>query len=369
VWDEVTGAIAGDSGRSVEAVRAWLSERPLRADVLLAEGFIHATGHTDTIEQDLEELVGRPVRFTTDLTGAYGATWIPANQIAVLHIGGGIISGSGGQSLFGHKTGTDDVDRAIEEIAGNPAIRAVVLRIDSPGGSAHAAERIHDAVRRLDERLPVVVSMGDVAASGGYYVASIDAPIHASPQTLTGSIGIYAGNLALDELLGRIGVNRDSSERGGRASYFDGRAWSEEDRLAVRAHIESAYDLFIDRVAEARDLSSDDVRAVAEGRIWSGRDAAERGLVDGIDGFLGALDAARSAGGIRDDAPVSLVHYPRPRFGVGAMIGQAVQADLEVEQSVRDWIGRLGMRAFAEHASAIEPGAPMAQLEWVLEQL
>jgi protease-4 len=180
------------------------------------------------------------------------------------------------------------------------------MRVDSPGGSAVASEVIWREVSRLRESgKPVVVSMGDLAASGGYYISCPANVIVALPSTLTGSIGVLGGKMVVDSLLDRIGVNTGSVQRGARAFMYSARkGFSEDERARFGVTIDAIYDDFVGKVAVGRKRPVADIEAVARGRVWTGRDALEAGLVDELGGLRDAIRIARERAGLPDDAPV-----------------------------------------------------------------
>jgi protease-4 len=210
-----------------------------------------------------------------------------------------------------------------ERIREDEKVRGVVLRIDSPGGEGVASDLIWRAVRQVCSEKPVVVSMGDVVASGGYYVAAAADAILAEPGTVTGSIGVVGGKVNLADLYQRLGVAKDAVERGARAGLLsETRSFTPDERSAVRGEMEALYELFLERVAEGRSMTRDEVNRVAQGRIWSGRRADSLGLVDGLGGPLEALAEVRRRAGIAPEESILLDVHPRlPRIpGLFALI-------------------------------------------------
>jgi protease-4 len=198
---------------------------------------------------------------------------------------------------------------ALQALTVDDAVKAVVLRIDSGGGSAQASELIWRAVAELTARKPVIVSMSDVAASGGYYIASGATRIFALDDTLTGSIGVVGGKLALRDALGKLGVNTFPIGRGKRATMFASLGpWSDDERAAIRSSMEAVYRVFVGRVAEGRHKTPEDVQKIAQGRVWTGARAKELGLVDEIGGLDAALAEARRRARLDADAPLEI--YP-----------------------------------------------------------
>lgn len=234
-------------------------------------------------------------------------------KIAVLNARGPIVDMSLGAGYSSMLIMRDDFVRTIEEIRKNKTIKAVVLRIDSPGGSGYASDIIWKKLKQLDEEKPVVVSMGTVAGSGGYYIACPGRLIFAEATTITGSIGVLAvlGNQA--SMLNRMDVNMHEMRRGARSLFGAGnRDLSPEDRAFLQKYILDFYEIFLDRVAAGRRMPKDEVRKVAEGRVYTGRQALDIGLVDRIGGLTEAIAAAREMAEIPPSAEIKLVDYPRP---------------------------------------------------------
>lgn len=374
VWETLRDGIADNFDIPSDDAEALLSDAPIFADALLADGHVDAVLYRDELADEIDALVGRPVSVSAysrpEVREGY---WFEPNEIAVLHISGSIVMGRSGGGLLGPRTGAQTIVDTARALAVDPNVEGVIVRVDSPGGSAEASDRIQRALTELARHKPTIVSMGDVAASGGIYVASFGVPIYTSPNTLTGSIGIYAGTVAIDGLLDRVGIHRERSTRGGPSDLFEARRWSEEEVAAVRAHIENAYETFLERIAEARSMSRDDVDAVAQGRIWSGDAALAAGLVDATTGFAGALDDVRNRTGLLD-RPYTLAHYPRPRPSLHALLPDLPQMgvstnDLDDATALLQGLGldRI-FRALAPMMLAT-PNAPMAHLEWELTGL
>jgi protease IV len=188
-------------------------------------------------------------------------------------------------------------------------VKAIVVRVDSPGGDGSASDLIWRELRRAREekRKPVVASMGDVAASGGYYVAVAADEIFAEPSTLTGSIGVFVGKFDLEELYRDLGVKLVTNKRGKSADLFStARSLSDEEKKTLQAWVDAFYEQFVDRVAEGRHLPRERVHEMAQGRVWSGRQAQERGLVDKMGGLRDAIASAKARAGIGADDPVLL---------------------------------------------------------------
>lgn len=234
-------------------------------------------------------------------------------KIAILHARGPIIDFSLGPVFSSMLICRDDFIEVIDQIRRNKSIKAVVMQIDSPGGSGYASDMIWKKLRELDEKKPLVVCMQRVAGSGGYYIACPARLIFAQPTTITGSIGVLGMKVSPTGLFNRLDFDWLDMERGKRSMLFYGmEAWDEEELAFIQDHIDWFYEIFLGKVAETRKLSKQRVREIAEGRIYTGRQAAELGLVDRLGGLDDAVDAARELADIPPSAELKLVHYPRP---------------------------------------------------------
>jgi len=190
-----------------------------------------------------------------------------------------------------------------------------VLRIDSPGGDAQAADDIWSAVRRLNAQKPVIVSMSDLAASGGYYIAAPATRIVAQPGTLTGSIGVYGGKLNVLGLYHKLGLNVETVSRGRNAEMLSPvRDFDASEAASFQAQIDSTYQLFLRRVSAGRSIDLDVADSVGRGRVWSGRAAAQRSLVDTLGGIRTAWKLALRSAGLPQGQQLSLEEYPRPVY-------------------------------------------------------
>jgi protease-4 len=195
----------------------------------------------------------------------------------------------------------------MERLENDDNVKAVVMRINSPGGSALASDRMWDAARHLAEAKPLIASVGDMAASGGYYIASAADEILAHPNSLVGSIGVVGGKFNFAGLAEDIGVNTYVLQRGKRAAWSTPvRALNPTERQAFEALLRDTYDRFIDRVAAGRKMEREAVLAAAEGRVMTAQDGKELGLIDEMAGLSEALVKARAAAGLGPDAPVEL---------------------------------------------------------------
>ena len=234
-------------------------------------------------------------------------------HVALVYALGNIIDGDG-QGLLGarEEIAGHTLAAALRALAADPAVAAVVLRVNSGGGSALASEQITAALDEVKKAKPVVVSMGRVAASGGYYISTCATKVYALPETLTGSIGVVGGKIALGRMLSRIGVDTYSVTRGKRAAMWSAMTpWTDDERREVLAMMEDVYKVFVGRVMACRDQTYDQVHAIAQGRVWTGAAARGHGLIDALGGLQDALADARALANIAPSVPLE-VYPPEP---------------------------------------------------------
>jgi protease-4 len=312
-FEQIVGDLAAARGLSAGAVRALIDEAPLDAERARAAGLVDRVEYPDEFRHRLEQEHGTDD--WRDLARA-GAPRRDAPAVAIAFAQGTIVRGAGGVDPWGREMfiGSDGFGELLAELAEDDDVRAVVLRVDSGGGSALASDLLHRRVELLRQKKPVVVSMSDLAASGGYYLAAKASRIVAEPGTLTGSIGVVGGKLATgrfeQELLG---ATRDPISRGAHAGLYSlARPWTPDERALLGARMQAIYRRFLDIVAEGRGLAAPEVERLAEGRIWTGADARRLGLVDELGGLDAALAAARELAGLGDDE-AAVRFYPRAR--------------------------------------------------------
>lgn len=308
--------VAEGRGMAPDSVRAILDRGPFHAEEALALGLVDVLAYRDQALDLLEEEVGDGV--THLAVGEYhargGREWGRGDRIAVVYGLGAIQRGSSGfDPLSGEASmGASTVAAALREAAEDPRVRAILFRVDSPGGSWVASDLIRREVHRArEEGKPVVVSMGNAAASGGYLISSGADRIVAHPTTLTGSIGVAGGRFVLEDFFERLGVTWDRVQVGESAGYMGGiEDFTEEEWARFQASLDRIYDGFVQRVAEDREMDPAQVDAAARGRVWTGRDALDRGLVDELGGFETAVAAARELAGLEPEGRVQLTVYP-----------------------------------------------------------
>jgi len=344
-------------------LRQAIDEGPYIAERAQERGLVDRIEHFATIKEQLTQ------QGASFLPGYFGRRldrqgWSRPPRIAVIAVDGLIADGRSSElPLPGSRVaGAETLLAALEEAAGDSSVRAIVLRIDSPGGSATAAERIHRGVATAAQKKPLIVSLGATAASGGYYIAVPGKVVFAQPSTITGSIGIFAGKFDLSGLFSWLGVGRSTVRRGERADLLGvDRPFSDAERAAVRDQLRDAYKLFVRRVAEGRRLTPEQVEERAEGRVWTGEQALARQLVDRLGGLADALAEARRQGGLDPDEEVELW---QPRSSSGVQL--SVAADVLAETPPRDDLATLlGLDWRAPHPLLASTSGLLAELGWL----
>jgi protease-4 len=314
--------LSADTGRDEASIKATIDRGPFTSDEALREKLAAVALDKHDLERDARTVFGPRARFTTPSPRPLEPRFGPTGQVGVVMIDGTIIDGDNVDVPFldVHMSGGHTISDTIDQMADDSRIRAIVLRIDSPGGAVMASDQIWRAARRAQAKKPVIASMGEVAASGGYYVASAAHEIWASPSTITGSIGIFYGKVDVAQLAARIGVGIESEARGAHAgadSLF--RPFTDEERAGLADKLRVWYRQFLARVAEGRKLPLERVDELARGRVYNGDDAQAVGLVDSLGGLSSALARARQLSGL--DADAELVVKPAVPSNVLELLG------------------------------------------------
>ncbi|GAA0329908.1 signal peptide peptidase SppA [Actinoallomurus spadix] len=320
IGEQLVAGVAAGRGLPEDRVRELIDRAPLLGPEALEAGLVDRLAYRDEVYAEVRAAAGAEarLRYVARYNRAQGVSKrIPRPQqdvIALIQGHGQIRLGRSGRSLLPGQSasiGSDTIAAAFRAAAGDDKVKAIVFRIDSPGGSYVASDTIwREVILAREAGKPVVVSMGNVAASGGYFVAAPADTIVAQPGTLTGSIGVVFGKPVVGDLLDRLGIGLGSAEHGAHARmYAPTRDFTDEEWSRVNTFLDRVYDDFVGKVAEGRGLSPERVHDLARGRVWTGADAHERGLVDELGGLSYAVELARKKAGLAADAPVR--SYPR----------------------------------------------------------
>lgn len=328
---QLVAGIAAGRGMSEEAVREAVDRAPLLAVEAEETGLVDGLLYRDQLMERVDESWGegaRRIGLSAYLKGA-GRLHRRGPTVALVYGTGAIARGKSRFEPLGRAPtmSSDEVAKAFQAAIDNKRVRAIVFRVDSPGGSASASEVIRREVDRArDKGKPVVASMGDVAGSGGYWVAATSDAIVAQPGTITGSIGVLTGKFVTREALARAGIRFDEVHVGANAGFgTPDRDYTEREWERVQAQLDGIYAEFVRLVAEGRAMDPADVERVARGRIWSGADARGHGLVDELGGLHRACAIAAEKAGIEDRYRVQV--FPRPKSTVGTILQRRKPGD------------------------------------------
>ena len=339
-----TAAIAESRKKSVDDVKALVDGAPYNANQAKALGLIDDALYRDQVDNDLKAKLGYKDddKLRTIGGGEYRET--PSDslglnkgeKVAVIYASGAINVGrSSGGPLSGDMVGSDTLVEAINDAADDKSIKAIVLRVDSPGGSALASDLMWHAIENAKAKKPFVVSMSDVAASGGYYIACNANKIVAEPSTVTGSIGVFMGKPVVRGLYDWLGITNEYVMRGKNAGIFrETEKWTPEERAKMEAQTNSIYfDNFVPKVAKGRNKTAEDVNSIAQGRVWTGTQAKANGLVDEFGGLEKAIDIAKELATLPADKDVKRVVFPAPRPLLETLFGGDDKAQTKAEQA------------------------------------
>ena len=323
--DEVYGqfleAVSSDRNMTIDELRTVIDTGPFVQKQALDAGLVDTLQYEDEFRDDFKRTLRLDELNEVNLS-QYKKVSLDSmspeegNLIAVVYAVGSIISGEGKiDAIFGSDVlGASGFTRVLRRVAADEDIKAVIVRIDSPGGDVFASDRIWRAMHKLREKKPVVVSLSDTAASGGYYIAMADSPVLAYPGTVTGSIGVVYGKFNLRGLYDKLGVNKEIITRGRHAaSLSDYRKFSPQEREKVRDDMNAFYGTFVRKVAESRGRPWKEIDKLAQGRTWMGSQAHANGLVDELGGFDRAIEIAKEAAGLDPKQDVMVIPYPAPK--------------------------------------------------------
>ena len=324
LFNRYVETIAKARGKSVEEMRALIDNAPYSAAKAKEAGLIDNVAYRDELENELKAKLG--YKETDPLQIVRSSTYREiepeslgldkGEKIAVIYATGDIGSGTSDNSPSGSQSiGSDTLAKALNDARDDKSIKAIVIRVDSPGGSGLASDVIWHAVVSAKEKKPVVISMGDVAASGGYYIAAGASKIVAQPSTITGSIGVVAGKPVMRGFYDWLGISNEYVLRGKNAGLFRAtEKFSPDERAKFEEWIKTTYyQDFVPKVAKGRNKDAAYIDSIAQGRVWTGSQGKERGLVDEFGGLDRAVEVAKELANIPKDKGVHRVIMPYPR--------------------------------------------------------
>ncbi len=331
LYGQIISTIAGSRKKSDVEVRALIDEGPFLSKAAVEKGLIDATMFEDQFYDEVKKKVGGDELKKISI-GEYSnanRASSSSNRIAVLVGDGAITRGASSATSFGEESGitSQSMIRSIKQIRDDNSIKGVILRVDSPGGDAIASDEILREMQLLSKKKPVVISMSDVAASGGYYIAMTGDPVLAYPGTITGSIGVIFGKANLRGLYDKVGVTKETLIRGKNAAIdSEYTALSPEGRKKLKEGIDEIYRTFLGHVATARKKPMTEIEDLAQGRAWLGSQAKSRGLIDELGGLDRSLELVKEKAKIGANDKVGLVVYPPKKTLFEQLFSKSAQA-------------------------------------------
>jgi protease-4 len=312
LYDQLVRGIADGRHKSEAEVKSLIDHGPFLSEDALKAGLIDDVAYEDELDDKVKLGSGKPAMVDmNDYRQALAAS-SRGQKIAVIYATGLIASGKSSYDTTGSQvTGSETLIEYLRKARADAATKAIVLRIDSPGGSAIASDVIWREVLLTKQQKPLVASMSDVAASGGYYIAMPANVIVAEPSTLTGSIGVVLTKFVIDGTLKKLGLNMEGVSKGKYADlYSPVRAFTPDERQRVFENMQATYNTFVEKAAQGRNTTPEKIDAVGQGRVWTGRQARQIGLVDELGGLDRAISIAKQRARIPLDQDVELVVYP-----------------------------------------------------------
>ncbi|MBK8466238.1 MAG: signal peptide peptidase SppA [Chloracidobacterium sp.] len=342
-----TTAISDTRKKSVEDVKTLIDGAPYNANQAKSFGLIDDALYRDQVDAQLKTALGykEDAKLRTVTGSAYRE--VPSDslglnngeKVAVIYASGAINVGKSSNGAFnGEMVGSDTLVDAIKNAGDDKSIKAIVMRVDSPGGSALASDLIWHAIENAKTKKPFVVSMSDVAASGGYYIACNADKIIAEPSTITGSIGVFMGKPVVKGLYDWLGVTNEYVMRGKNAGIFrETEKWTPEEREKMVQQTNTIYfDNFLPKVSKGRNKTAEEVNTLGQGRVWTGTQAKERGLIDEFGGLEKAISVAKELAKLPEDKDVRRIVLPEPRPFLESFLGDDAStesSDTKAEQA------------------------------------
>ena len=358
LFAQYAAGIAESRGLEDDAVRALIDRGPFRAAEAKDAGLLDELLYRDEVEGRMP--AGQRLGVAPYVRAGRGGAFDRRPKLAIVYAAGDLMPGESQETPFGQVAGADTIIRGLRAARDDGSVRAIILRVDSPGGSGTASDAVWREVQLARRQKPVVASMGDYAASGGFYVAMGADAIVAEPGTITGSIGVFSGKLSFRGLYEKLGIGQETVSRGRNATLFSSYApWSEAERAKVRDMNQAFYETFVAKAAEGRKRTPAEIEAVAQGRVWTGQEALAGGLVDALGGLDAAVRAARERARIPASQDVQLVVLPEAKGFFETLLERQ-----EEEVLTRALGGEL--RSLVRWGQALGAGGPVARLPFEL---
>ena len=371
MYDQLVRGIGEARGKRDDEMRALIDQGPFVPEDALRHGLVDGLAYEDQLDDRVAELRSgsRELRRIegSDYQRA-GVSLGGRSRIAVIYAVGTIVSGrSAFDPLNGAVIGSDTLVEQIRDVRDDDSVKAIILRVDSPGGSSVASDVIwRELMITRDKKpsRPLIASMSDLAASGGYYISMPAQVIVAQPATLTGSIGVYTGKVALGGTLGKVGVTTETVKSGANADIYSPFApFSPPQRARLQDHMQGFYENFVEKAAESRKTTPEKIDEVAQGRVWTGRQAREHGLVDALGGLDVAVRIAKERAHIPADEEVQLVVYPARRNLYQALTDQ-FSGQMNVWGVLANGAEQRAVAALTAPARLFRRGEPLALMPY-----
>jgi protease IV len=385
-FGRLKNSLAEARGKTPEDAAAIIDGAPYHADEAKTLNLIDDALYRDQVYDKLKEKLG--YRAEDKLRTISGSEYreIPSDslglnkgeKIAIIYASGAINMGSSNKSPFGGEmVGADTIVKAVNDAANDPSIKAIVLRVDSPGGSALASDLMWHALENAKAKKPVVVSMADVAASGGYYISCNANKIVAEPTTVTGSIGVFLGKPVMKGFYDWIGVTNEYVTRGKNSGIFrEDQKWTDTERAKMQSQAEKIYfQDFLPKVAKGRNKNAEEVNTLGQGRVWTGTQAKANGLIDEFGGLEKAIEIAKQLANLPADKDVRRVAYPEARSFLAEYFGSdddstfAETEEFKAKKALADSLPEDVRRSFryAEMLDRMKKGEAMVMMPYELE--
>ena len=372
MYDQLVRGLAEARGKTEQEMRALIDQGPFVPEDALRHGLIDGLAYEDQLDDRVTELRSgsrelRRIEGNDYQRAAPGLGRGP--RIAIIYAVGTIASGrSAFDPLNGAIVGSDSLVEQIRDVRDDSSVKAIILRVDSPGGSSVASDVIWRELmitRDKNPDRPLIASMSDLAASGGYYISLPAQVIVAQPATLTGSIGVYSGKIAVGGTLNKIGVATGTVAAGANADIYSPFApFSPAQRARLQDHMQGFYENFVEKVAESRKTTPEKIDQVAQGRVWTGRQAREHGLVDALGGLDVAVRIAKERAHIPADQNVELVAYPTRRTLFQTLSDQFGGGKMNIWSVLAGGAEQRAVAALTAPARMFRRGEPLALMPY-----
>ncbi|MGB7067951.1 MAG: signal peptide peptidase SppA [Pyrinomonadaceae bacterium] len=382
-YSRFTGAIAEARQKTPDDVKALIDAAPYHAVQAKALGLIDEAFYREQVDAEFKKRLNYGSDETLRTIKASSYREVPSDtlglnngeRVAVIYASGAINVGSSNDSPFGGQMiGSDTIVKAVNDAAADTTIKAIVLRVDSPGGSALASDLMWYALENAKAKKPIVVSMGDVAASGGYYIACNANKIVAEPSTVTGSIGVFLGKPVVKGLYDWLGITNQYVMRGKNAGIFrETEKWTPEERAKMEEQANSIYfNNFVPKVSKGRGKTDEEVNTLGQGRVWTGTQAKANGLIDEFGGLDKAIEIAKQLANLPADKDIRRVIFPEPRPFLETIFGSETSTDASAQHAQKSLIDALPKDArralrYAEIFERMQRGEAMMMLPFELE--